>query len=180
MDNSEGNAEDEMSLSNDSLMVSSLSLNAGKSQEQTKANDVSEWVASSSHFDGTVKANLAKRQATFGPNTQRLPRPTAILLDLYGVICSWDFVKTLKAFAGEHMAEYLAESWNEKLTQAMVANLREQALIDAKFGVQVPLFAPVTAPVAEQVDAAVRSIIWQFDNRQRTTAVGTCPAANPL
>jgi len=123
-----------------------------------------------SGFDAVVREERKNRKLAFGPNTKKVTKPSNILIDIYGVISSWNFVKELKDFAHAHMDAYLRSEWESKIVKAVIARLKEQVAIDRLAGIDVP-------PIVESEDketvikSATESILWQMHNKHNTTKV---------
>ena len=139
-----------------------------KEQESQQASQTNAYVG----FDAVVREERKARKLTFGPNSKKVVKPSNVLIDIYGVICSWDFVKTLRQFAQENIAEYMRECWNDKAMQVIMARIREQVAIDRKVDSLLPDIAPTSAAVEDQIASACISVRWQLDNKHKTTKVG--------
>ena len=124
-------------------------------------------------FDAVVREERKARKLTFGPNSKKVIKPSNVLIDIYGVICSWDFVKTLRQFALENIAEYMRECWNDKAMKVIMARIREQVTIDRKVDDQLPDIAPASAALEDQIASACISVRWQLDKKHKTTKVGS-------
>ena len=130
------------------------------------------------HFDAVVMEDRKRRQLSFGPNSIKVIKPSNILIDIYGVICSWAFAKTLKEYATANMAKYLKENWKEKVVREAVATIRsqlkkEQSQQGAGSTSGPPQMAGEEAPEGEQVETAVASILWLMGKKHKSTAVCT-------
>lgn len=122
-------------------------------------------------FDAVVKEDRAKRALTFGPSAVKVAKPGNILIDIYGVICSWRFAETLTEFAKANLAKHVKENWTERTMKLMMARMREQVFIDRYAGDQVPPIAPESAPLEEQKETAAVSVQWQLEHKHPTTKV---------
>lgn len=122
-------------------------------------------------FDAVVKEERAKRALTFGPSSVRVAKPSNILIDIYGVICSWHFAHTLEQYASANLGKHVKDSWTERTMKLMMARMREQVFIDRYAGDQVPPIAPESAPLEEQKETAVVSVQWQMEHKHPTTKV---------
>lgn len=122
-------------------------------------------------FDAVVKEERAKRALTFGPSAVKVSKPSNILIDIYGVICSWQFAHTLTEYAKANLGKHVKESWSERTMKLMMARMREQVFIDRYAGDQVPPIAPENAPLEEQKETAAVSIQWQMEHNHPTTKV---------
>lgn len=110
-----------------------------------------------------------QKRCTFGPNRYKVVKPTAILIDIYGVICSWEFAKTLKMYAKKNMANYIAENWHDKTFKLTLGLIREQIAIDKYAGVDIPEIAPVSASDEQQLTTTTATILWQMEQKHNTT-----------
>lgn len=122
-------------------------------------------------FDAVVKEERMKRALSFGPSAVRVAKPSNILIDIYGVICSWQFAATLKQYANAHLASHVKECWEERTMKLMMARMREQVIVDRYAGDQVPAIAPESAPLEEQKETAAVSVQWQVEHQHPTTKV---------
>lgn len=129
-------------------------------------------------FDAVVREERKNRKLTFGPNVKKVIKPSNILIDIYGVICSWNFAKTLKTYALKNMGSYLADNVNDKKTKDTIGCLREQAAKDKAAGIELPQIASTTAPDAELVDTATASILWMMEKKHKSTSVSRAYLAN--
>lgn len=127
--------------------------------------------SSRQHFDAVVIEERKRRQLTFGPNSVKVVKPSNVLIDIYGVICSWQFAKTLKEYANTNMVKYLKDSWGDKLVKEVVAIIRTQLKIDRQAGSPVPDIASEDAPVSEQMETTAVSLLWQMEKKHKSTAV---------
>lgn len=125
------------------------------------------------HFDAVVIEERKRRQLTFGPNSVKVVKPSNVLIDIYGVICSWQFAKTLKEYANTNMGKYLKDNWGEKLVKEVVATIRTQLKTDRQAGSPVPDIANDDAPVSEQIETTLTSVLWQMEKKHKSTAVCT-------
>ena len=127
----------------------------------------------SAGYDRAVLEAREKRKLTFGKNSKKVAKPSTILLDIFGVICPWQFVNTLNVFVTDNMAIYLKENWKDTTLQAMIARLRDQASIDMIVDKDVPQIAEPNADQSEQIETATTSILWQIRNNYCTTRVSS-------
>lgn len=122
-------------------------------------------------FDAVVKAERKNRKQTFPPNSIKVPKPSNILIDIYGVISPWEFASELKKFAKENLAKYIREKWNSKLVKNTIARMREQIAIDRQAGVDVPEILSDGANEEVIIESAIQSIQWQYERKHNTTKV---------
>lgn len=123
-------------------------------------------------YDAVVKADRKKRKLTFGPDTIKVAKPNNILIDIYGVITSWEFVSSLKTYARDNLAAYVRDNWRTKLVKLSVARIREQAKVDRLAGVEVPeILEDGDQNEAAVIESAVVSLQWQYDQKHKTTKV---------
>ncbi|KAI2803684.1 hypothetical protein RDWZM_001615 [Blomia tropicalis] len=120
-------------------------------------------------FDAVVQEERKQRKQMFGPNVQRIIKPSNILIDIYGVISSWSFASDLKVYALDTMSSYLRDNWDSKFLKTMMTRLREQVTIDREAGIDVPNIAPDSATREDQIETASASIRWQMKNKHNTT-----------
>lgn len=143
-----------------------------KSEQEDQSNQVDKHPSDVEGYDAVVKADRKKRKLTFGPDTIKVPKPNNILIDIYGVITSWEFVNSLKTYARDNLAAYVRENWRTKLLKLAVARIREQIKVDRLAKIDVPeILEDDNADQSAVIESAIKSLQWQYEKKHKTTKV---------
>jgi enolase-phosphatase E1 len=101
----------------------------------------------------------------------KIRRPNKILIDIYGVITSWDFVKELKSFIKNNLKDHLTKNWKDRTIVHIVNKLREQSLIDKSAGIDIPVIEKEepNKEVKVIIESVVANILWQIEKNHKSS-----------
>jgi methionine salvage enolase-phosphatase E1 len=101
----------------------------------------------------------------------KIRRPNKILIDIYGVITSWDFVKELKSFIKNNLKDHLTRNWKDRTIVHIVDKLREQSLIDKSAGIDIPVIEKEepNKEVKVIIESVLANILWQIEKNHKSS-----------
>lgn len=116
----------------------------------------------------TKEKNKKNEKNEKNDGKRRMERPNNILIDIYGVITSWNFKNKLIAYVKDNVFKYLSEKSKDKTVNNIIDKLREQALIERSSGVQVPAIDEPTADQNAIAQSAAKNILWQMEHKSKS------------
>lgn len=104
-----------------------------------KSDEIIEKSGGGTGFDGVVRKDRKERKLAFGPQSRKIIKPNAILIDIYGVITPWTFIRQLKAYAKNNLIDYVRNHWESRAVQSAIDRLRE--IQQANPDLSIPIIA---------------------------------------
>lgn len=109
---------------------------------------------------------LDQSRAMTEKNKLRMDQPFKILIDIWGVITSWDFAHDLRCYLALNIADFLERNWNNRRLKDFVQLLRDGTTEERKTWLDMPEIAEHN-PRENNLREVIQSVIDNIDYRKR-------------
>ena len=100
------------------------------------------------------------------PNPMRLPQPFKILIDIWGVITSWDFRHDLNNYLVQNITDFLERNWNNDRLKDFISRLRDRTAEDRQTEPEMPAIKEQRDNnKSEVIQSVVDNIDWRKEHK---------------
>ena len=99
----------------------------------------------------------------------QMDQPFKVLIDIYGVITSWDFVNVLDLYLEDNMIEFLDRHWDRNQITDFVNRLRDRTVVDRQSKPELPPIVDFDGQNKyDVIQSVIDNIHWREKHKLRT------------